>query len=107
LGNIGEWYLISLGKFLYSAFSYLKVGNRGGYMGKYVTVSVKIPVKVKEELDKYGIKPSVLLKKAIEQELRNREIQRIKGEVEEIKPILAKLPTEEVVKLIREDREQR
>ena len=43
-------------------------------MGKYVTVSVKIPVKLKEKLEKYGIKPFTLLKKAIEEELRNREI---------------------------------
>ncbi|RLI96777.1 MAG: hypothetical protein DRP00_04860 [Candidatus Aenigmatarchaeota archaeon] len=75
-------------------------------MGKYVTVSVKIPVKLKEELEKYGIKPSVLLKKAIEQELRNREVQRIKEEIEKLKPILAKLSTEEIVKLIRENRER-
>ena len=76
-------------------------------MGKYVTVSVKIPVKLKEELEKYGIKPSILLKKAIEEELRNREIKRIKEEIERIKPTLAKLQIEEIVRLIREDREGR
>jgi len=76
-------------------------------MGKYVTVSVKIPVKLKEELERYGIKPSALLKKAIEEELKKREIQRIKEEIEKVKPILDRLPIEEVVKLIREDRERR
>ncbi len=76
-------------------------------MGKYVTVSVKIPAKLKEELEKYGIKPSILLKKAIEEELRNREIKRIKEEIERIKPTLAKLQIEEIVRLIREDRERR
>ncbi len=79
----------------------------GGYVGKYVTVSVKIPAKLKEELEKYGIKPSILLKKAIEEELRNREIKRIKEEIERIKPTLAKLQIEEIVRLIREDREGR
>jgi len=76
-------------------------------VGKYVTVSVKIPAKLKEELEKYGIKPSILLKKAIEEELRNREIKRIKEEIERIKPTLAKLQIEEIVRLIREDRERR
>ena len=76
-------------------------------MGKYVTVSVKIPVELKEELERYGIKPSALLKKAIEQELKKREIQRIKEEIKKIKPILDRLPIEEMVKLIREDRERR
>ncbi len=76
-------------------------------MGKYVTVSVKIPVELKEELERYGIKPSALLKKAIEQELKKREIQRIKEEIEKVKPILDRLSIGEVVKLIREDRERR
>ena len=76
-------------------------------MGKYVTVSVKIPVELKEELERYGIKPSALLKKAIEQELKKREIQRIKEEIEKVKTILDRLSIGEVVKLIREDRERR
>lgn len=58
-------------------------------------------------MERYGIKPSTLLKKAIEQELKKREIQRIKEEIKKIKPILDRLPIEEMVKLIREDRERR
>ncbi len=73
-------------------------------MGKYVTVSVKIPREVKEKLEKLGIKPSKLLKKAIMEELERREIEDLKREIEEIKDILSKISTEYIVKSIREDR---
>ncbi|MEM2588073.1 MAG: hypothetical protein QXV23_07235 [Candidatus Bathyarchaeia archaeon] len=73
-------------------------------MGKYVTVSVKVPREVKERLEKLGIKPSQLLKNAIIEELRKREIEDLKRRIEEAKPILDKISVEYVVKSIREDR---
>ncbi|MEM2169826.1 MAG: hypothetical protein QW186_08535 [Candidatus Bathyarchaeia archaeon] len=73
-------------------------------MGKYVTVSVKIPREVKERLERLGIKPSQLLKNAIVEELRRREIEDLRKRIEEVKPILNKISTEYVVKSIREDR---
>ena len=76
-------------------------------MGKYVTISVKVPLELKEKIKKLGIKPSKLIRKAIEEEVRSREVERIKGEIEELKPILSKISIEEVVKSIREDRVQR
>jgi post-segregation antitoxin (ccd killing protein) len=72
-----------------------------------VTVSVKVPIELKEKIKKLGIKPSNLLRKAIEEEVRSREVERIKGEIEELKPLLSKISIEEVAKSIREDREQR
>ena len=76
-------------------------------MGKYVTISVKVPIELKEKIKKLGIKPSNLLRKAIEEEVRSREVERIKGEIEELKPLLSKISIEDVTKSIREDREQR
>ncbi|MEM3437418.1 MAG: hypothetical protein QXP55_02625 [Nitrososphaerales archaeon] len=76
-------------------------------MGKYVTISVKVPLELKEKLKKLGIKPSNLIRKAIEEEVKSREVERIKGEIEVLKPLLDKISIEEVVKSIREDREQR
>lgn len=75
-------------------------------MGKYVTISIKIPREVKEKLEKFGIKPSELLKKAIEEELMKREVEEIKKKIEELKDVFAKVPIEFVVKSIREDRER-
>jgi len=72
-----------------------------------VTISVKVPIELKEKIKKLGIKPSNLLRKAIEEEVRSREVERIKGEIEELKPLLSKISIEDVTKSIREDREQR
>lgn len=76
-------------------------------MGKYTTISVKVPLEVKEKLEKLGIKPSQVLKKAIMEELRTREIEEMENEVEELKDVLNRFSREFIVKSIREDRESR
>ena len=76
-------------------------------MRKYVTISVKIPIEVKEKLEKYGIKPSELLKRAIYEELRRREAEELEREVSELKDLLNKFSGEFIVRSIREDREFR
>lgn len=76
-------------------------------MGKYVTVSVKVPQELKEKIEKLGVKPSRILRKAIEDEVRRKEVEQIRGEITRLKPVLSKVPIEEVVKSIREDRESR
>jgi polyhydroxyalkanoate synthesis regulator phasin len=76
-------------------------------LGKYVTVSVKVPQELKEKIEKLGIKPSRILRKAIEDEVRRKEVEQIRGEITRLKPVLSKIPIEEVVKSIREDRESR
>ena len=74
-------------------------------MSKYITISVKIPIEIKKKLDKYGIKPSKLLREAIEKELLKREAEEISKEISKISSILEKFTLNEVVKSIREDRE--
>jgi len=76
-------------------------------LGKYVTVSVKVPQELKEKIEKLGVKPSRILRKAIEDEVRRKEVEQIRGEITRLKPVLSKIPIEEVVKSIREDRESR
>lgn len=76
-------------------------------MGKYVTVSVKVPHELKEKLEKLGVKPSKLLRKVIEEEIRRKEVEQIKEEIANLKPALSKIPLKEVVKSIREDRGSR
>ncbi|MEM2180357.1 MAG: CopG family transcriptional regulator [Nitrososphaeria archaeon] len=76
-------------------------------MGKYVTVSVKVSVELREKMKKYGIKPSDVLKKAIEESIKKEEIKRLKKEVDSIKQILDKISEEDIIRSVREDREQR
>ena len=76
-------------------------------VSKYVTVSVKIRRETKEQLEKMGAKPSKLLKEAIEDTLRKKEIEGIKREIAGLKEVLEKIPVEDVVRSIREDRDSR
>jgi antitoxin CcdA len=78
-----------------------------GKLSKYTTVSTKIPKELKEKMRELKIKPSKVLRKAIEDEVRRREAERLKEEIERLKPILDKVSVEEVVKDIREDRARR
>ena len=76
-------------------------------MTKTVTVSTKIPQELKEKLKQLKIKPSKLLRKAIEDEIKRREAQKLKEEIEKLKPILDRISTDDIVRSIREDRTQR
>jgi hypothetical protein len=67
-------------------------------------VSTKIPAELKAKMEKLKIKPSRVLRKAIEDEVKKREAQKLKEEVDRLKPILSKMSMEEVVKSVREDR---
>ncbi len=72
-----------------------------------VTVSTKIPKPLKEKIQRYKIKPSKILRKALEDEVKRREIEELKKEIANLKPILDKISMDDVVKSIREDRDSR
>ncbi|MEM1564295.1 MAG: CopG family transcriptional regulator [Candidatus Bathyarchaeia archaeon] len=76
-------------------------------MSKYTTVSTKIPLELKEKMKELKIKPSRLLRKAIEDEVRRREAERLREDIRRLKPVLDKVSVEEVVKGLREDRMRR
>jgi antitoxin CcdA len=72
-----------------------------------VTVSTKIPKQLKEKIQRLKIKPSKILRKALEDEVKKREIEELKEEIKKIQPILEKISTQDVTKSIREDRDGR
>ena len=76
-------------------------------MAKYETVSVKVPAEVKQKMRKYGIKPSKLLRETLEQEIRKREIEEIKSEIQKLGDALDRIDMAQVVSTIRADRETR
>lgn len=53
------------------------------------------------------IKPSKILRKALEDEVKKREIEELKKEIANLKPTLEKVTMNDVVKGIREDRDSR
>ena len=89
--------------------SYFKVVIFGesNLVQQSVTVSTKIPKQLKEKIQKYKIKPSKILRKALEDEVKKREVEELKAEIENLKPILDKISVEDIVKSIREDRDSR
>ena len=75
-------------------------------MGKYVTVSVKIPRDVKEKLERAGVSPSKVMKDALIEALKEIELKELKREVDELDSILAKVSVDRIVRSVRENRER-
>jgi hypothetical protein len=55
---------------------------------------------------KLSIKTSQVVRRALEQEVKKQELRKIQAMIEELQPVLAKISIQEVVKSIRQDREQ-
>jgi len=87
--------------------SYFFVLLFGEKMTQCVTVSTKIPKQLKEKIQRFKIKPSKILRKALEDEVARREVEELKEEIKKLKPILEKVNMDDIVKSIREDRENR
>ena len=76
-------------------------------MAKYATVSVKIPENLKEKMKRLGVKPSRVLRQAIEDEVKKKEVEKIKKDAVALKHTLDKISLEHIVKSVREDRDRR
>ena len=87
--------------------SYLPVFLFGENLTQCVTVSTKIPKQLKEKIQRLKIKPSKILRKALEDEVKKREMEELKEEINKLKPVLEKVSMDDIVKSIREDRENR
>jgi len=89
--------------------SYFKVEYlmKNNLVTQCVTVSTKIPKQLKEKIQKFKIKPSKILRKALEDEVKKREVEELKVEIDKLRPILDKVSVEDIVKSIREDRDSR
>lgn len=76
----------------------------------YVTVSAKIPKKLKELMDKYGIKPGPIIRRALEEEVKKRMLEeaeiRLKQILEDLGPSFID-ENEDLVPIIREDLRRR
>lgn len=73
---------------------------------KHVTVSVKIPVDVKEKLEKKGKRPGKIAKEAIMKAVEEIELEEIEKTIEDVKSSLEKLDVERITKELRKDRER-
>ncbi|MDJ0271343.1 MAG: ribbon-helix-helix protein, CopG family [Candidatus Caldarchaeum sp.] len=76
-------------------------------MAEYVTVSTKVKKKLKEEAERLGVKVSEVLRNALEQEVRRRQLEELEKKLENLGTALDKLDIDRVARLIREDRRSR
>ncbi|PVU76562.1 CopG family transcriptional regulator [Acidianus hospitalis] len=76
-------------------------------MGKSVVISVRIPEELKEELEKYNIDEAEVIRRALINEVKKAKAKELEKEAREIKEVLSKIPIEDVIKEIREDRDER
>jgi len=74
-------------------------------LARYATVSVKVPKELRERMRELGIEVSKVLRRAIEEEVRRKEVESVRKAIEVLKPALDKVSVEEAVRSIRQDRE--
>ena len=65
------------------------------------TISVRIPKELKEEIKKYGINISHVVRKALEEELRKKKIEEAKEAAKRLGEFFSKIPEEDIVKCIK------
>ncbi|MGC8515903.1 MAG: CopG family transcriptional regulator [Thermoplasmata archaeon] len=75
-------------------------------MKTYTTISAKISQEEREELKKLGLNPTVIIKKAVQEEIRRARNKDLIRKMKKVAPIISKLRLDEIVPDIREDRER-
>lgn len=75
-------------------------------MGRMVNVSVKVPEEIKELMKEVDVNWSEYLRGVIEERVRMEMAKKALRRLDEIRRRAGKVPTEVVVRWIREDRER-
>jgi post-segregation antitoxin (ccd killing protein) len=70
-------------------------------------LTVRVDKALKGKIRKYKISVSKIARQAIEEEIRKRERQELTDAIIEMKTLLEKIPDEEIIKAVRESRDQR
>ena len=76
-------------------------------MGSYMTVSTKVRRELAERARELGVNVSEVLRRALEEEVRRRELELLERRLEEVGAALDRIDIEEIVGIIREYREGR
>jgi hypothetical protein len=76
------------------------------HLGRLVNVSVKVPEEIRELMKKVDVKWSEYLRGAIEAKIKAEMAMEAVKRLDEIRERAGKVPTEELVRWIREDRER-
>lgn len=70
-------------------------------------ITVRVPKFLKEELRKRGIELSDVVRKALEEELRKRERKELEGAAVRLGELFSRMTEADIIRAIRQQREQR
>jgi len=70
-------------------------------------VTIRVDKVLKEKIKKYKISISKITREALEEEIEKHERQELTNAINEMKTLLNKIPDDEIIKAIRESRDQR
>ena len=73
--------------------------------GKQVTVSAKIPKKLKDELERKGVRMSDAIRRGLEKELKEAKIRQLQSMLKEID--FSRVDEAQIIRDVRETREGR
>ncbi|ADY02096.1 hypothetical protein VMUT_1895 [Vulcanisaeta moutnovskia 768-28] len=74
-------------------------------MGSTVVLTVRVRRELKERAKQLGINIREVVKRALEEAIEEKEMEMLKKMAGELKELLSGVSAEEVVRLIREDRD--
>ena len=71
------------------------------------SITVRIPDELKKELEDTGVKISQVTRKALENEVKRIQEQRAKEAAKRLSQLLSEIPDQDIIKAVRETRDQR
>nr|MDO8119630.1 hypothetical protein [Candidatus Sigynarchaeota archaeon] len=76
-------------------------------MGDTTTISAKIPREMRQKLEQFNVPISDIIREALEHEIRKREEEKVSDNLEHARTVLKTVPNEQIVDIIRADRDGR
>ena len=76
-------------------------------MGSTVVLTVRVRRELKERAEQLGINIREVVERALEEAIKEKEQERLREIADELRELLSGISVEEVVRLIREDRDAR
>ncbi len=75
-------------------------------MKMYTTISAKISEEKREELRKFRLNPTAIIRKVVQEEIMKAKNKDLIDKMKKVAPIISKLKMDEIASDIREDRER-
>ena len=72
----------------------------------YTTISAKISEEKREELRKFRLNPTAIIRKVVQEEIMKAKNKDLIDKMKKVAPIISKLKMDEIASDIREDRER-